>query len=710
MIETKLNDGAKPLSKLMRGLLASGFLVLLSTSALAQTPGGYTAEQAAQGEIAYEEQCAVCHGYNLEGFGFVPSLSGNFFSRRWGDRPVSDLATNLRRMPPTQPGGLDQQVYSQLLAFLLQRNGVEAGATPMPLAMADLDGLTIPAQPLVPTALNPRDPSYDTNGPLVPVSRLNSLTPVTDAMLLNPPADDWLIWRRTHANLGHSPLTQINKNNVSDLEAVWTWSLPSGANMMTPLVHDGVLFAYSNGDVVQAFDATNGDLLWSYQRELNDGVGPSSKKGVAIFDDKIIVPTSDVHILALEAKTGRLIWDHEIDTSGETDFQIKSAPMVVNGKAIIGMTGQTSVAGGNFIVSIDLETGEEDWRFYTIARPDEPGGNSWNNLSLEERTGGSVWNPGSYDPELNLLYFGPAPTYDTNSLRVRSDAPGVTTDALYTNSTIALNADTGELVWHYQHMPNDQLDHDWAYERQIIDLPVDGVMRKAIVTGGKEAIFEAVDAATGDYLFSIDLDMQNVIAEIDPRTGEKTLTQQAIPQPGEVLDGLSLNGICPNALGARNMQSSSYNPATGMLYIPMQDTCINNLTGQRWQKYPDTSSDGLWGMVKAIDLETREVVWTQRQFAPPASGNLTTDSGLLFSGAVDRYFRAVDQADGSVLWQQRLDNSPSSYPITYRVDGKQYVAVATNSGSFLANNMERTAGINNPPTGATLWVFALPED
>jgi len=480
--------------------------------------------------------------------------------------------------------------------------------------------------------------------------------------------------------------------------------------MMTPLVHDGVLFAYSSGDVVQAFDATNGDLLWSYQRELDEGTRPSSKKGVAIFDDKIIVPTSDVHILALEAKTGRLIWDHEIDTQGETDFQLKSAPMVVNGKAIIGMTGQTAVPGGNFIVAIDLNSGEEEWRFYTIARPDEPGGNTWNNLPLEERTGGSVWNPGSYDSDLNLLYFGPAPTYDTNSLRVRSDVLGVTTDALYTNSTIALNADTGELVWHYQHMPNDQLDHDWAYERQIINLPVDGVMRKTIVTGGKEAIFEAVDAATGDYLFSIDLDMQNVIAEIDPRTGEKTLTQQSIPEPGQVLDGLSLNGICPDALGARNMQSSSYNPATGILYIPMQDTCINNLTGRRWQKYPDASTDGLWGMVKAINLETREVIWTKRQFAPPASGNLTTDSGLLFSGSVDRYFRAVDQSDGSVLWQQRLDNSPSSYPITYRVEGKQYVAVATNAGSFLANNMERTAGINNPPSGATLWVFALPSN
>jgi alcohol dehydrogenase (cytochrome c) len=695
-------------NRLIICLAASCWLAAFNVPVLAQSSPGFTAEQAVQGEQDYVDQCASCHGYDLQGFDLIPALAGNFFSRRWGDGPLVDLATSMRRMPPTQPGRLDQQVYNRILAYLLQNNGVEAGATPLPAALAELDGLIIPAQPLVSRPLNPRDPSYDTNGPLVAVSRLNGMTSVTDAMLLNPPEDDWLIWRRTHENLGHSPLAQINKDNVADLQISWTWSLPSGANMMTPLVHDGVLFAYSNGDVVQAFDAASGDLLWSYQRELDADTRSSSKKGVAIYEDKIIVPTSDVHLLAVNSKTGKLIWDHEIDTGDETDFIIKAAPMVVNGMAIIGMTGQTAVAGGNFIIAIDLHSGEETWRFYTIARPDEPGGNTWNNLSLEERTGGSVWSPGSYDAELNLLYFGPAPTYDTNSLRVLSSAPNVTNDALYTNSTIALNADTGELVWHYQHMRNDQLDHDWAFERQIINLPVNGVMQKVIVTGGKQAIFEALDAATGDYLFSIDLDMQNVIAEIDPRTGEKTLSSEAVPEPGQVLGGLSLDGICPNALGARNMPSTSYNPATGILYIPMQDTCTNILTGGRWQKYPDPADDGLWGMVKAVNLETREVVWTKREFAPPASGNLTTDSGLLFAGTVDRWFKAVDQTDGEVLWQQRLDNAPSSYPITYRVDGKQYVAVATNSGSFHANTMENTAGISNSPTGATLWVFALP--
>ena len=674
-----------------------------------QQVASYTLAQAAAGEAAYQQQCVACHGDNLEGFELAPSLSGDFFTRRWGGKAVAELAAELRRMPPEQVDGLDDRVYSNILAYLLQQNGAEAGDNPLPSEVAAMNEILIPAQ-AIRRQRSPRQRlAYLSNGPILPNSRLDDLRPVSNEMLLNPPADDWLVWRRTHANLGHSPLDQINKGNVSDLRMAWNWALPPGANMMTPLVHDGVLFAYSAGDIVQAIDASSGDLLWSFQRELDSDKPLNSKKGVAIYQDKIIVPTSDIHLLALEARTGKLVWDHKIDTGDEQDHWMKAAPMVVNGKAIIGLTGQLAIAGGNFIVAIDLETGAETWRFYTVARPNEPGGNSWNGMPVMERTGGSVWVPGSYDPELNLVYFGPAPTYDTDALRVPLTLPGITTDALYTNSTIALDADTGELVWHFQHVRNDQLDHDWAFERQIISLPVNGEMRKAVVTGGKEAIFEALDAATGEYLFSIDMDMQNVFSEIDPRNGDKTPYPDAIPEPGQVLQGLSLDGICPKALGARNMQSTSYNPNTGILYIPLQDTCIERSTGQRWQKYPNSDEEGLWGLVKAVNLETREEVWTRRQVAPPASGHLTTDSGLLFRGTVDRWFQAIDQDSGEVLWQQRLDNSPSSYPITYRVDGKQYVAVATNSGSYHANGMERIAGITNPPSGASLWVFALPD-
>ena len=680
--------------------------IFVTSIVYSQENVSYTESQAAAGQLTYEERCATCHGYNLEGFELAPSLSGNLFSRRFGDRSADYLARNVQRMPPNE-AGLSQEETANVLAYLFSRNGVEASTESLSADLDFLASYVIPAQELVDSRFTPRLPSYATNGPLMPSSRLDDLTPVTNDMLLNPPADDWLVWRRTHSNLGHSPLSEISKENVDDLRLAWTWSLPPGANMMTPIVHDGVMFTLSSGDVVQAIDATSGDLLWAYQHEI-DGDKPSeSKKGVAIWEDKIIVGTSDLKLIAIEAKTGRLAWEHQIETHGETDHRFKSAPMVVNDKAIFGLVGQMAVEGGNFIVAIDLKTHEEAWRFYTIARPDEAFGNSWNGLSLEERTGGSVWTPGSYDPETNLVYFGPAPTYDTVTMREFRNVPGTTSDALYTNSTIALDADTGELVWHFQHVRNDLLDLDWAFERQIMELPVNGEMRRAVVTGGKAAIFEAMDAVTGEYLFSIDLDMQNVFSEIDPRTGDKTMFPEAVLKPGEDTPGLAKNGVCPDALGARNMQTTSYNPDTGILYVPMQDTCINNLTGRRWQKYPNIEDEGKWGLVKAVNLETREVEWTTRQFAPPASGHLTTDSGLLFRGTIDRMFQVVDQENGEVLWQQRLDNAPTSYPITYRVDGQQYVAVATNSGSYFANGMERTTGITNSPTGASLWVFTV---
>jgi alcohol dehydrogenase (cytochrome c) len=477
--------------------------------------------------------------------------------------------------------------------------------------------------------------------------------------------------------------------------------------MMAPIVHDGVMFTYSFGDVVQALDARSGDLLWGYQHKVADPSLYNSKKGVAIYEDKILVPTSDLHLLALEARTGKLLWDYAIDVQGETSFWMKSAPIIAKGKAIFGLTGQLEVEGGNFIVAVDLNTGKEAWRFYAVARPGEPNGNSWNGLPLEKRTGGSMWNPGTYDPELNLIYFGPAATYDTKSLRKLIDAPNITNDALYTNTTIALNPDTGKLVWYYQHLRNDQLDHDWAFERQVLTLPVNGVPRKVVITGGKQAIFEALDAATGAYLFSIDLGMQNVITAIDPKTGAKTINPAAVPDLNDARPVISLDGICPNGLGARNLQAAALNANSKTLFIPLSDTCFDR-TGKRLQKTPEPGSEGTFGIMRAVNLETKQTVWTHRELAPAASAALLVGDSLLFVGTVDRWFEALDQKTGKVLWRQRLNNAPSSFPITYQVDGKQYVAVATNRGSFHVSGMASITRSSLPPTGAAMVVYALP--
>jgi alcohol dehydrogenase (cytochrome c) len=213
-------------------------------------------------------------------------------------------------------------------------------------------------------------------------------------------------------------------------------TLPAGANEATPLVHDGVIFVHSFGDNVQALDAATGDELWHYSRKLPDNVRPAVKKNMALYSNKLFVGTSDIHVVALDVKTGSVVWDQPIANATE-EWQLTGGPLVAKGKVMQGIGGR--VKGGAYIVGLDSETGKEAWRFHSIARPDEPGGDNWNGIPLDQRSGGSIWTAPSYDPALNLVFFGPAPTYDTGPLRNRVSAPGVTNDALYTNSTVALN-------------------------------------------------------------------------------------------------------------------------------------------------------------------------------------------------------------------------------------------------------------------------------
>jgi alcohol dehydrogenase (cytochrome c) len=373
--------------------------------------------------------------------------------------------------------------------------------------------------------------------------------------------------------------------------------------------------------------------------------------------------------------------------------------------------------GGAYIVGLDAETGKEAWRFYTIARPGEPGGDTWNGLPVEQRTGGSVWTAGSYDAERKLAFFGPAPTYDTGPLRDPVGRRGVTNEALYTNSTVALDPDTGKVAWYFQHVPNDQWDFDWAFERQLIDLPVNGRERKVLVTAGKEAIYDALDVEDGRYLFSIDLGLQNIITKIDPRTGAKEIDPSLIPSREKPVI------VCPHAGGAKSWVPASINPQTKMLYVPVVESCMDLTpvaqdqrgslsTGVRWTIRPRLDSDGRFGRIQAIDLDTRETVWSARQRAPQTTGVLATAGGLVFAGALDRWFTAYDDATGEALWRARLSDVPSAAPISYAVNGKQYVAMVVGYGSAHAITFPMlTPEIDLPIVrSSTIWVFALPED
>jgi len=550
---------------------------------------------------------------------------------------------------------------------------------------------------------------------------LGKLTPVTDAMLREPPPGEWLQWRRTYDSHGFSPLDQVNKSNVEQLRPAWTWSLPAGTTENTPLVHDGVLFIFGSGDRVQALDATNGDLLWEYVRMLPAGSGTGGQNGIkrnfAIYGDKLYVSTTDSHLITLNVKTGKVVWDHVFPDS--KDFRITSGPLVVNGKVIQGVA--SCPAGGCYIIGLDANDGTELWRFNTVARVGQPGEDSWNGLPDNERWGASVWTTGSYDPALNLTYWGTGNTYGWQLLeRGAPTKRKVTKDGLYLDSTVALNPDTGKLVWHYQHLPADYWDLDFAFERPIVTLPINGRDRRVVLSTGKMVITDAVDAQTGKWIFSKDQGIQNIVASIDPKTGKKTYDPMAIPD-------LSLqrrNLQCPAGYGAKNWPANSYNPATRVMFITIAEVCGESLPksyaptdkytggGQetRIARY-QPGSDGNIGRVDAVDMVTQRTLWSKRQRAPVTSAALATAGGVVFAGDSDRYFKAYDQGTGEVLWQTRLNDAVNSYPISYSVNGKQYVAIVAGYGGPRIGNLHQLTTEIQTPRGASsaLWVFELPE-
>ncbi len=314
--------------------------------------------QASAGRAAYEQSCASCHGPNTDDGEFAPPLKGAAFMQKFAGKPASELIGYISsKMPPGNPGSLDTAAYGQIAAFLLQQNGAEPGAAELPPGGA--------------RAPRGRGPGGGPGGGLTPgvnlppaptkTNPLDRITPVSDAMLQNPPAADWLTWRRGFDYQGFSPLRQISKANVSNLHVAWTWTLPPGANEATPLVHDGVMLVHGFGDSIQALDAATGDLLWQYSRELAKGLNPSVKRNISIYGSKVYLGTSDVHVVALDVKSGKVAWDQAL--ASDKGFQLTGGPLVAKGKVMIGTGGR--VAGGNYIVALDAETGKEAWRFNT---------------------------------------------------------------------------------------------------------------------------------------------------------------------------------------------------------------------------------------------------------------------------------------------------------------------------------------------------------
>jgi alcohol dehydrogenase (cytochrome c) len=424
-----------------------------------------------------------------------------------------------------------------------------------------------------------------------------------------------------------------------------------------------------------------------------------------------------VHVIAVNARTGALVWDTKIGNNKARE-QLNGGPLVAAGKVMVGTagTGVGAKPGGPQLVGLDAATGKELWRLGTIAKPGEPGGDSWNGIPFESRSGGSVWTPPSYDPQTGLAYFGTGNTYDTGPLLPAKKTKGMSNDALYTNSTIAVDIETGKIAWYFQHFPNDQWDLDWAFERQIVDVNVEGKPRRAVITTGKIGIYDALDASTGQFLFSIDLGLQNIVSRIDPVTGRKHVNTNLYPIDGKI------KLVCPHGAGVKNYLPASWNQQSGVLVMPLNEACMDVYpvpgggsvaalsSGVNWGIRPRPDSDGKYGRLQALDLATRKPVWTVRQREPVSSGVLTTAGGLAFVGTFDRVFHAYDSATGKELWSTRLNDVSSSSPIAFEAGGKQYIAIAVGEGGFhIRSFAPLVPELRSPPNrGATLWVFELP--
>ncbi|HTJ59484.1 MAG TPA: PQQ-binding-like beta-propeller repeat protein [Devosiaceae bacterium] len=556
-------------------------------------------------------------------------------------------------------------------------------------------------------------------------SPLDKVTPVTDATLLKPSDSDWLMWRRTYNGWGYSPLNQINNKNVKDLSVAWTWALQLGPNETTPIVHDGILYIQNAGDTVQALDGATGDLLWQYQRSLPQPLIAAAgnnlaKRNMAIYGNALIVATSDVHLIALDLKTGKLLWD-KTTADWSKGYRYSAGPMIADGKIIQGMTGCGSAEpGGCFIGAYSPKDGTELWRDYTIARTGSEN-NTWNGIPLDNRYGASVWIAGSYDPDNKVVYYGVAQPYpwiaEINGLLPASKEKGITNNALYTDSTLAIDPDTGKIKWYHQYLKTDTWDLDYIFERLLVDLPVNGKDTKQVVTAGKLGIIESLDRDNGKWLWAKQTVPQNVVTAIDPKTGDKTINPQAIPHIGAT----TVN--CPADPGGRGWPATAYDPQNQTMYLPLNEFCSNTTPqpldqGQiytgggraTFARFPVPNGDGKIGRVDAVKLTDQSTTWSYRQAAPMTSAVLPTAGGLVFGGDWNRYFRAFDAATGKVLWQIRTSNAVNSFPISYSVNGKQYVAVSVGNGSSQTTSLATLAPqIAVPQTGSSLWVFALPD-
>lgn len=555
------------------------------------------------------------------------------------------------------------------------------------------------------------------------IGQVQGFKPVTQQELENPSPNDWLMYSRTYDAQRFSPLKEIDKQNVARLRMVWTRGLGAGDTETIPLVRNGVMYLIAPGAVVQALDATTGDLLWEYKRKVAANVAAMARpKALAIYQDVILYTAPDA-VVGLDARTGEQRWDVKTDGRGNT-----SGGIVVEGKMISGgaCAGKRDAC---YISANDALTGKEVWRFYTTPGKGEPGDESWHGADLDKRLASTWGLPGTYDPIRKMMYWGIAnPMPDQRALRHNGNADGTSRTApadLYSNSTVAIDPATGKLAWYYQHLPGDDWDSDYTHERTLLHLKLNpdpkyvkwinpaikpGEERDVAVTIGEAGNIFTLDRATGQFLwaepFPFDTPL-SVISGIDVKTGQTSINWDLVfKQPGEH------HVIC--YWNTRSYWPTAYSPITNSLYSSYIDNCRDLTTpgpaGRGgWHVVPRPGGDpnAVTGLAK-INLSTGEITRFDVGRVPGNGALLTTAGDLVFHGDMNRRFRAFDASTGRKLWETVLGGNVSVSTISYGVNGKQYIAVMTGNNPKVPELNGEFPEIKIQPDFNAIYVFALP--
>ena len=519
-----------------------------------------------------------------------------------------------------------------------------------------------------------------------PTGPAPSFTPVTWERLVNAAAEphNWLMYSGTFDSKRFSRLDQINAGNVGNLELKWAYQIPIiDRAETTPLVVDGVMFITEAPSNVAAVDAATGGLYWRYDHELPDDLRlccGRNNRGVAILGQTLFMSTLDAHLVAIDAISGNLVWDAEV-ADYRAGYSKTAAPLIVKNKVVTGIAGGEFGIRG-FLDSYDAESGALEWRTYTIPGPDNPDNQSWAGDSW--RTGGSpTWITGSYDPELNLVYWGtgnPGPDYN-GEMRLG--------DNLYSDSVLALDGDTGELSWYFQFTPHDVHDWDAIQIPVLADIELDGQPRKALLWANRNAFFYTLDRATGEFLLGEPFARQTWAERLDER-GRPIRIPGTFPTPEGTV-------VSPPVLGGTNWWSPAYSPRTGLFYVNAFDGeskfFVRDDEYQAGVRFAGggpqavEAIDNYVNAIRAIDPTTAERRWEFRITPHSRAGILATAGDIVFSGSIDGYFYALDAETGEELWHIALGALVQAAPMTFAVDGRQYVTIA-------AGNVVYTFGLD----------------